>query len=197
MQSPIRSHNHRGTACSLHAYSYIQQSGRSVKSMPAKNTKKSPIHENVDANITCDFGDGDISRFRSWLPHTRPGGHIVSSIMLTVAHSCRYYACPGSIAMIVFFHPSRFCAKSGSSWCCLRSLRILSIHLSPGLPRGLFPEFPPTFIVVTCFATFVSSLLIIWPYHERRFWVIYVVIGLTIASLLNFSFLIRSFVVLP
>ena len=41
-----------------------------VKTMNAKNTKKSPIHENADANITCDFGDGDISRFRSRLPHT-------------------------------------------------------------------------------------------------------------------------------
>ena len=36
--------------------------------MNAKNTKKSPIHENADANITCDFGD--ISRFMSRLPHT-------------------------------------------------------------------------------------------------------------------------------
>ena len=62
------------------------------------------------------------------------------------------------------------------------------------IPRGLFP---PSYIVVTCFATFVSSLLITWPYHERRFWVTYVVIGLTIASLLNLSFLIRSFLVLP
>ena len=30
--------------------------------MNPKNSKKSPIHENADANITCDFGDGDISR---------------------------------------------------------------------------------------------------------------------------------------
>ena len=38
--------------------------------MNAKNTiKKSPIHENADANITCDIGDGDISRSRSRLPH--------------------------------------------------------------------------------------------------------------------------------
>ena len=44
--------------------------------MNAKNTNKdSPIHENEDANITCDFGDGDISRFRSRLPHTH--GHIL------------------------------------------------------------------------------------------------------------------------
>ena len=60
---------------SLHAYSYIQQSGHSVKTMNAKNTKKSQVHENADANITCYFGDDDISRFRSRLPHT----HIVSS----------------------------------------------------------------------------------------------------------------------
>ena len=52
----------------------------------------------------------------------------------------------------------------------------------------------PTFIVVTCFAT---SLLITWPIHERRFWATYVVIGLTIVSLLNFSFLFRSSLVLP
>ena len=36
------------------------------------------IHENADANITCDFGDGDFNRFRSRLPH----GHIVSSIIV-------------------------------------------------------------------------------------------------------------------
>ena len=47
-----------------------------------KILKKSPIHENADANITCDFGDGDISRFRSRLPHTRTHGHIVSSIIV-------------------------------------------------------------------------------------------------------------------
>ena len=59
-----------------HVYSYIQQSGRSVKTMNAKNMKKkSPIHENADANITCDVGDGDISRFRSRLPNTRTYGH--------------------------------------------------------------------------------------------------------------------------
>ena len=69
-------------ACSLHVYSYIQQSGRSVKSMNAKNTrKKSPIHENADAYITCGFGDGDISRSRSRFPHTQTASHIVSSII--------------------------------------------------------------------------------------------------------------------
>ena len=65
---------------SLHAYSYIQQSGHSVKTMNAKNTNKSQIHENADANITCDFGDGDISCSRGRLPHTH--SHIVSSIIV-------------------------------------------------------------------------------------------------------------------
>ena len=69
---------------------------------------------------------------------------------------------------MAFRHPSQFCVSFGSSWCCFESLRTRSIHLSLGLPRGLFP---PTFIVVTCFATFVSSLLITWPFHESRFWV--------------------------
>ena len=40
----------------------LVKSGRCVKRMNPKNTIKSPIHENVDENITCDFGDGDISR---------------------------------------------------------------------------------------------------------------------------------------
>ena len=38
--------------------------------MNPQNSKKSPIHENADANITCDFGDGDISRSRSFLSNT-------------------------------------------------------------------------------------------------------------------------------
>ena len=110
------------------------------------------------------------------------------------AHLCRSYPCLGSIAMTAFLHASRFCASFGSSWCCFKSLRTLSIHLSLGLPRGLFP---PTSIVVTCIATFVSSFLITLSCHERRFWVTYAVIGLTIASLRNFSLLIRSFLVVP
>ena len=54
----------------------------------------------------------------------------------------------------------------GSIWCSFIPLRTLSIHLSLGLPRGLFPR---------CY--FLSIFLIL------RFWVTYVVIGLTIASL--------------
>ena len=49
-----------------------------------KNMKQSPIHENADANITCDFGDGDISRSRSRLPHTRTHGHTASHIVSSI-----------------------------------------------------------------------------------------------------------------
>ena len=36
--------------------------GRKLKTVNTKNTEKSPIHENAGVNITCDFGDSDISR---------------------------------------------------------------------------------------------------------------------------------------
>ena len=61
--------------------------------MNPKNSKKSPIHDNAGANITSDFGDGDISRSRSFLsntcdtfvhtyaPHRATSRHIASSII--------------------------------------------------------------------------------------------------------------------
>ena len=61
----------------------------------------------------------------------------VLPVCMECAYLCRSYPCPGSIAMIPFLHPSRFCASFGSSWCCYKSLRTRSIHLSLGLPRGL------------------------------------------------------------
>ena len=73
---------------SLHGYSYIQQSGRSVKTMNAKNTKKSPIHENADANVTCYFCDGDIRRFTSRLPHTRPHTRLVVELVVEFIFNC-------------------------------------------------------------------------------------------------------------
>ena len=45
--------------------------------MNAKNTKKSPIHENADANITCDFGDISHSRSRLIHTHTRIASSII------------------------------------------------------------------------------------------------------------------------
>ena len=46
--------------------------------MKPKNTKKLPIHENADANITCDFGDGDISRLGvTYLTHVYKQTNIV------------------------------------------------------------------------------------------------------------------------
>ena len=59
----------------MHVRILCVKSGRKLKTMNAKNTKKSPIHENADANITYDFGDGDISRSSSRLPHTHTHGH--------------------------------------------------------------------------------------------------------------------------
>ena len=56
---------------SSHAYSCIQLRGRSIKTMNANNTKESSFHENADANVTCHFGEGDISRCRSML-HGQP-----------------------------------------------------------------------------------------------------------------------------
>ena len=71
------------------------KSGRCVKTVNAKNTQKSPIHENADANITCDFGDGDVSRYRSQFPHTRthgqPRAHIVSSIIFRFIYCTTVY----------------------------------------------------------------------------------------------------------
>ena len=61
-------HNQR----QLHQFACI------LYAMNSKNSrKKSPIHENADADISCDFGDGDISRFTNRLPHTWPDGHTV------------------------------------------------------------------------------------------------------------------------
>ena len=58
LPSPIKYNGltHTVYAISLqHAYSYIQQTGRSAKSMNAKNTKKSPIHENAGREQNLRF----------------------------------------------------------------------------------------------------------------------------------------------
>ena len=44
----------------IHIFNKVAVGPSSVKTVNAKTTKKSPIHENADANITCDFGDSDI-----------------------------------------------------------------------------------------------------------------------------------------
>ena len=52
-----------------------------LKNMNPKIRKKSPIHENADANITCNFGDGDISRLGvAYLTHV--GLYITTSIII-------------------------------------------------------------------------------------------------------------------
>ena len=107
VQSPIHPHNHRQQHQFI-ACIYIQQSGRSVKTMNDKNTKKkSPIHENADANITCDFGDGDISRRRSRLP----ASHIVSSIIVRFHFYTRlstWYSVFLSVSFLILVHLTFF-----------------------------------------------------------------------------------------
>ena len=53
-----------------------------------KIRKKSAIHENADANITCNFSDGDISRLGvAYLTHTIHryiDTYIITSIILKV-----------------------------------------------------------------------------------------------------------------
>ena len=50
--------------------------------MNHKDTKKSAIHENADASITCNFGDGDISRLGvAYLTHVIHR-YITTSIIL-------------------------------------------------------------------------------------------------------------------
>ena len=118
--------------------------------------------------------------------------------IILYAQLCRSYPCPGSIAMIAFLQASRFCASFGSSWRCFISLSTLSNHLSLGLPRGLFPPLPSHLHLCyfICNMCFFSSHYMAIP-RKAFLGDIYVVIDLTIASLLNFSFLIRSFLVLP
>ena len=64
----IQLHCHYISPCSLTVFDKVV----------TKIRNKLPIHENADVNITCDFGDGDISRSRSRLTHC----HIVSSIIV-------------------------------------------------------------------------------------------------------------------
>ena len=58
------------------------KSDRCIKSMNPKNKTKSPIHENADANITSDFGEGDITRIGvGFHTDTRPATYIVTSVI--------------------------------------------------------------------------------------------------------------------
>ena len=86
--------------------------------MNAKNTKKSPIHENSDANITCDFGD--ISSFRSRLPHTHV--HIVCSIIVRLVTVSIFYHLGG---VNVFHHERLAFSVSGHLW-----VNVIDEHVS-------------------------------------------------------------------
>ena len=54
--------------------------------MNAKNTKKSLNHENAEANITCNFCDGDISRLGvAYLTHAIHTRYIATSIIVILS----------------------------------------------------------------------------------------------------------------
>ena len=74
--------------------------------MNPKNTKKSAIHENADANITCDFGDGDISRLGgAYQTHV----YIITSIILRFNRCARFKCDPFHLISEAYFtsaHPT-------------------------------------------------------------------------------------------
>ena len=100
----------------------------------------------------------------------------------------------GLIAMIAFLHTSRFCARFASSWCCFKSAPH-SVRPPQSRPSSRsLPSHLHCCYLLCNVRVFSSHHMAI---HERRFWVTYVVIGLTIALLLKCSFLIRSFLFCP
>ena len=74
------------------------------------------------------------------------------------------------------------------------SASTLSNHVFPGLPTGLLPS---TLYSIHFFAQSSSPFLITCPYHLSRPLLMKVVIGSTPTSLLNFSFVLLSFNVIP
>ena len=88
--------------------------------------KKSSIHENADANITCDFGDGDISRSVS--THTA-SPTCVRECACEGAHLRRAYICVCvSVRMCV-----RVCARVCACVCLHVRARVrqhMCMHVS-------------------------------------------------------------------
>ena len=73
-------------------------------------------------------------------------GNTINKLTVNFILKCSLLTClpllipfPGSIAISAFLQSYLFCASFVSSWCSFISLRTLSIHLSLGLPQGLFP----------------------------------------------------------
>ena len=102
--------------------------GRKLKTMNVKNMNKSPIHENADANISCDFGDGDISCSRSRLPHTRPATHTHTRPNTSLARL--YLDTTHQLILLKSIHLHRFHLDS----VCLD----FYINLNPHFSRQIF-----------------------------------------------------------
>ena len=124
------------------------KSCRCVKSMNPKNTKKSPIHENPDTNISCDFGDGDISCLgNANQTHVYKHTNIVRSLAsFARAVSClRFYPATSFLAFPSTYSSSRSISSLGrgcpdvsaewmivlrhSACCCHRTKRICDVFL--------------------------------------------------------------------
>ena len=138
--------------------------------MNPKNSKKSPIHENADANITCDFGDGDISRSRSFLSNTyrrerpRPHARTRQSRGLLKFISRFILIC----FLWISWHYRDFWWNIDPSKTKKKMpLLNLASECSPGVSLGQFvqPVSIPRFICIIC-ATFIlnrSSRLTTFP----------------------------------
>ena len=148
--------------------------------MPKIRTK-SLIHENADANITCDFGDSDIRRSSSRLPHT----HIVSSILVRwliilpphVGLSISLMALSSVLFMShwhMSFHLVFGCPVfliSGTYSICFQSLSSLClllfsshVHIISVIPRDRFPACV-TLIVPRMCLLLILSLNVTLPIH--------------------------------
>ena len=124
--------------------------------------------------------------------------------VITASHEDNAYLC---VPLSIFFLSGvdrHDCLSPSFSVLCQLWVELVSFQITPHSVHpphsGPSSRSLPSHLHcchMLCNVRLFSSLLITWPYHERRFWVTYVVISLTIASLLDFSFLIRSFLVLP
>ena len=83
VQSPMNPHNHHHHVHGMHIYiQCIQQSGRKLKTMNAKNMKKITDSWECGREHKLRFWWRWHQPFRSQFPHTHTASHIVSSIIV-------------------------------------------------------------------------------------------------------------------
>ena len=117
-----------------------------VKTMNAKNTNKSPIHENAYATITCDFGDGDISCSRSRFTHTRIASSIIVSLLEPCGRPLRSWdghSCYRGLRRSSFVPPRRLLLV-GFVFEISLVVRVSHNVLSPAYILATMPVYDPT-----------------------------------------------------